>query len=174
MNRRRPTTFPQWFCLFVVAMFSSCTSKPPQPSNIPLFHAGVRTWEGRAFDRVVGYRFADSSEWRSVLRLDLHTLDLAYLQKMKRNEAVLSEAQIDQLMDAIFGPHPFSDIAMCYEPHHIFIFFDKDRPIGAFEFCFQCLQYRAWPKKDLGVHESYEKLATLCKKLGLGIKPPKR
>ena len=106
--------------------------------------------------------------------MDLHQLDMAYLQKMKRNEAVLSETQIDQLMDAIFGTHPKSDVAMCYEPHHIFIFFANDQPVGAFEFCFQCLQYRAWPKRDIGVNESYEKLAALCKKLSLGIKPPSR
>jgi hypothetical protein len=162
--------------LLIMAMavvICGCASKP-QPPKTPLSHQGIRTWEGRVFDRVVGYRFADSPEWRSVLRMDLHQLDMAYLQKMKRNEAVLSEAQIDQLMDAIFGPHPPPNLAICYEPHHIFIFFANDQPVGAFEFCLQCGQYRAWPDKTLHINESYQKLAALSRQLGLGVKPPAR
>lgn len=162
--------------MLAVAMLCSCSSPPVPPtlSKTTPPHASSRQWQGRSFDKVVGYRFADSAEWRSVIRLDLHQLDMAYLQKMKRNEAVLTEEQTDELMDAIFSKHPPSFVAICYEPHHIFVFFSKAQPVGAFEFCLQCHQYRAWPKRDLAVNESYVKLASLCRKLRLGVKPPAR
>lgn len=161
-------------CSLAVAVLCSCASRIQAPCTASLSPTRVRTWEGRAFDRVVGYRFANSAEWRSVLRLDLKQVDLAYLQKMKRNEAELNEAQTDQLMDAIHGTRPTAEPAVCYEPHHIFLFHAKDQLVGAFEFCLQCQQYRAWPRRELRVNENYVKLAALCRELGLGVKPPQR
>ncbi|MFO1484598.1 MAG: hypothetical protein U1F71_14650 [Verrucomicrobiaceae bacterium] len=163
------------FCLIAGAVLCSCSSKPPplDASKIPPTRGVGHRWEGRDFDRVVGYRFVDF-EWTSLIRYQSNELDIESLQRGKRNEAILSGPETEQLMDAIFGAHPKSDAAMCYQPHHIFIFFAKDQPIGAFEICFQCLQSRAWPKNNLNVNESFAKLAALCKQLGLGVKPPLR
>lgn len=167
------------FLLVAMAGLCNCASRPQKAPKSSLPAAGIRRWEGRTFDRVVGFRFLGLQfvglpGARNVVRADSKPLDMAGLRLAKRQEAVLSESETDQLMDAILGDHPVVDRAMCYEPHHIFIFFSKDRPIGAFEICFQCQQSTAWPRRDLHVTESYAKLATLCKKLGLSIKPPSR
>jgi hypothetical protein len=172
MKLRHFVSTAKLLILFALAALCSCASKPQNTSKSSRSNAIIRHWEGRSFDRVVGYKFVDLPGWRSVVCNGSNQLDLAGLQRAKRKEVVLSEAEIDHLWEAIFSRNPPPDRAMCYEPHHIFIFFAKDEPIGAFEVCFQCSDSRGWPKRNINVNESYQKLGALCERIGLGTKAP--
>ncbi len=167
----------QFLCvglLLVAVMISICGCVATGEAHVSQKHVcdARRQWQGQNFDRVVGYNFTDLPTWSTIVCTRSGKLNLAGLRDVKHKKVVLSAAQIDELFDAIFGKHSPPAHAMCYEPHHIFIFFEKDQPVGAFEICFRCSDYRAWPCRTMKVNESYPKLNALCKKLGLSTRAP--
>lgn len=131
-----------------------------------------RKWNGEKFDRVVGYQFKDLANSVSIAANDLGKLDMEGLQKAKVKEAVLSDSQVEELFQAIFSTASPLPVFNCYDPHHIFIFFAGEKPIGAFEVCFICHGARTWPKASMKVSESYPMLRKLCSELGLGFSRP--
>ncbi|MBL8888785.1 MAG: hypothetical protein JNL67_02320 [Planctomycetaceae bacterium] len=59
---------------------------------------------------------------------------------------LLTTAQVKKLEAAITGSHPEVGRAMCFQPHHAFVFFDKDGVIvGNIDICFLCSNYYGSP-----------------------------
>lgn len=131
-------------------------------------------WPSSRYDKVVGYQFVNYSSTSSSALADTKgRLTLARLDEVKRREAVLSNQQIDRLIDAVFIPdkEPASH-AVCYDPHHIFVFYFKGRPVAAFEACFRCMNSNCRPPSKQRIDVNYSKLAELCLELGLGVEAP--
>jgi hypothetical protein len=65
----------------------------------------------------------------------------------------LSKDQVRSLFTAITGTHAPWKGMMCDEPHHGFVFYDKNKAIiGSLTICFGCKRYRASPPGELSRH----------------------
>jgi len=93
--------------------------------------------------RVVAFRFALPDDENFSLIQD-GEFDGGSLSKLKKKEAELTENQVETLVEAVFGSHKETSSAACYDPHHIFLFFnDSDKLIQVVEVCFSCTNLRA-------------------------------
>lgn len=130
--------------------------------------------------RVVGFRFVlpgedepDSPMPSGFSLIDQSgELDLALLSELKVKEANLTAAQRDSLVAAVYGDHQITSAAACYDPHHIFVFYDEnDRIINLIEICFGCLNILTYPELDetQWLHHDFRVLARLCDEVGIGM-----
>ncbi len=66
--------------------------------------------------------------------------------RLPKDGLLLSFAQVKKLQAAVTGSHPEVEPFLCFDPHHGFVFFDKDGAIvGSIDICFQCMNYRGSP-----------------------------
>ena len=131
-------------------------------------------WPVAKYDKVVGYQFVNYGySTSSPLADSKGRLTLTRLNEVKRKEAVLSNQQVNALVDAIFIPdkEPVSH-AVCYDPHHIFVFYSKGDPVAAFEVCFRCMNSNCRPASRRETDVNYARLTQLCMELGLGTEAP--
>lgn len=141
-----------------------------QEEKFTLPPAGINGWPNKPYDKVIGYQFANP-EHKSLV--DNGALTLENLKELKRKEAVLNADQSTALLKAAFESEQFPGGALCYDPHHIIVFYLEDKAVGAVEICFHCSGARCWPEnKAIWVHTSFNELAKLTMSLGLGVKEP--
>jgi hypothetical protein len=132
--------------------------------------AGINGWPNKEYDKVVGYQFANPEE-TSFIKDD--ALNLEKLTGSKRKESALSNTQTNELLKATFEADLNGSGLMCYNPHHIIVFYSDDKPVAAIEICFQCSGVRTWPDhKARWWHTSFNDLAKLTTALGLGTSAP--
>jgi hypothetical protein len=132
-------------------------------------------WPGAPYSRVVGYAFVrdPDTKWAEFTLLSNGKLDEALLKKVKTKEVVLNAEQTQRLLKATFGYDRPTRGAACYEPHHIFVFYDPNsRPVSAIEVCFSCRWIQSTPFKEVKGND-YATLAKLSWELGLGLGSPK-
>jgi len=103
-------------------------------------------------------------------------LDIAALAGLSRERARLSDAQRETLLKAVFDPHEEALIRECYNPHHIFVFYDRaGQPVGAIEVCLSCRGVDCLPRiESEGVllhHVDFLAIATLLNDLHLSLAP---
>jgi hypothetical protein len=78
----------------------------------------------------------------------------------------LSKDQVRSLFTAITGTHTPWKGMMCDEPHHGFVFYDKNKAIkGSLTICFGCKRYRASPLGELSRHWDLDALEKLLQEL---------
>jgi|UniRef100_UPI0037841753 hypothetical protein len=133
-----------------------------------------KPWPSKSYDEVRGYQFTNPSGplvWPSpVLGA---TLNSAALEKLKRRESALNADQTRILLDATFSDRFEGVPAGCYFPHHVFVFYSKQKPVGAIEVCFMCAGKRCWPDQPKDSKTNYPQLEKLAKELGIGTEAPK-
>lgn len=99
-------------------------------------------------------------------------IDLGLLQRLKKKEAVLDQTQIKKLETAVYGNHPVFQSAACYDPHHIFVYYDSNGHVGkAIEVCFGCTKIIAHPEisSEQSSKHDFISLARLCDEIGIGM-----
>ncbi len=80
----------------------------------------------------------------------------------------LNQDEVLELRGLVTGKHKPVDRARCYEPHHGFIFYNKEKKVlGYLEFCLMCKNYRLNPPKGLSNHWDLKGLKKLVEKKGL-------
>jgi len=132
--------------------------------------AGINGWPHKAYDKVVGYQFANPDH---VSFPKDGTLALENLKDLKRKESVLNADQSTALLKAAFETDAPSGGMLCYDPHHLIVFFSEDNPVGAIEICFSCWGIRSWPEnKAIWWHTSLNDIGKLTTALGLGVRGP--
>jgi len=135
----------------------------------------VNGWPGMPYSRVIGYSFDNphsKDDVFTLLRDD--KLNEAQLKEFKTKEAPLNAAQVERLLNAAFSSKIRILGAACYEPHHVFVFYDRDaKPVAAIEICFHCDKLVSLPEKDTDWHHDFAALARLSWELGLGLGSPK-
>jgi len=131
-------------------------------------------WPSSKYDTVVGYQFVNYGYTTSSPLADVKgRLALARLNEVKRKEALLSNSQIERLLEAMFIPDTEpTQHAVCYDPHHIFVFYSRSKAVAAFEVCFRCLNSNKRPSAGRKTNVNYSMLAGLCLELGLGTDSP--
>lgn len=130
------------------------------------------TWPDKKFDCVVGYLFVNPPGEGSPFLDGKNGLDLTHLGELKRRGIELDAAYTEELFKAIDSNESPSNSFLCYDPHHIFVFYSRQRAIAAFEVCFLCSATRSWPAQPSRAVPSYRKLSDLCNRIGLGVNPP--
>lgn len=159
---RRFVGAPCLLLLLLIINLSGCVTPAPNPK-----------WPDKQFDRVVGYQFVNPPGIGSPFLAGKETASFKQLTQLKRKEAVLSAQDTDQLFEAMFSNEPPPTFAFaCYEPHHIFVFYSKQKAVAAFEVCFLCRSSSSWPSQPSASNPSFKRLATLCMKLGIGTDAP--
>jgi hypothetical protein len=151
--------------LLIFMLFSGrlLLSGEPPPKMPP---AGVNGWPGKPYDKVVGYRFENTDHLSFIQDGELR---IAKLDQQKRKETALSSGNVKTLLTASFEAEKPQGGALCYEPHHIFVFYAKTEPVGAIEICFQCLGAKCWPEnKAIWWHTDFANISKLTSALGLG------
>jgi len=80
----------------------------------------------------------------------------------------LSKKDAEKVISSITGKHEESGGTLCYEPHHGFVFYDKNRKIlGCLEVCLSCQKHRSYPKKGLSKNWNLGQLGQIIISLGL-------
>jgi hypothetical protein len=86
--------------------------------------------------------------------------------------ARLNQTQVKELLKAITGKHPEHMVALCYNPHHAFVFFDSTgKPVASFEICFECSNYYWQPQRSLNKYNyiDIKSVRKIVQELGLPI-----
>jgi hypothetical protein len=98
--------------------------------------------------------------------------DLSRLQELTVKKAELTPAQVDKLIQCLYGKNEKMFSAACYFPHHLFVFYDASgNVINTVELCFSCTGVAAspdMPKKQWYLHD-FRGLARLCDECGIGL-----
>ncbi|MEZ0274522.1 MAG: hypothetical protein ACAH88_06425 [Roseimicrobium sp.] len=98
--------------------------------------------------------------------------DLSKLRELTVKKAELTPAQIDKLIQCLYGKNEKMFSAACYFPHHLFLFYDaSDNVINAVELCFSCTGVSASPHipEKQWYHHDFRGLAKLCDECGIGL-----
>jgi hypothetical protein len=126
-----------------------------------------------AYSRVVGYTFlSDVPDNPNFTLLGDAKVNETQLQKLKTAEAILTGSQVSRLMKAASTSTIRTPGAACYEPHHIFVFYDGERAVAAIELCFSCNQLNALPAPPHRWTQNWATLAKLSWDLHLGLGSP--
>ena len=97
---------------------------------------------------------------------DLVVVDKRLHKGIFRVSEALSKDQVATLMASITGKHTPWKSMMCFEPHHGFVFYDKnDVIIGSLSICFGCKSYQASPAGELSRRWNLEGLEKLLREL---------
>lgn len=130
--------------------------------------------------RVIGYRFMIPGDDKPNLPREsgfslisqAGQLNQELLNELKVKEAQLTASQVIRLHEMVYGDHPSTSAAACYDPHHIFVFYDDDGEIkNTIEICFSCLNIHTSPELEESQwrRHDFRSLARLCDEIGIGM-----
>lgn len=106
---------------------------------------------------------------RSHSLLTDHGLDVAALSTRAVKSSILKKEVSDRVLASVNlseNPYPQAD---CYEPHHIFVFFDDNgQQVAAIELCFACNRATIMPELA-NENVDFLKLARIVTDAGLGL-----
>lgn len=155
-----------WAAALLIASLVSC-EKAPEGSGKNVKEAEM-AWNATAFTEVRAYAINTKDE---------HSFNLIILNDGTLNPdrapmegVALNPAQVERLKSAVCSDVPLHEIAACFEPHHGFLFFDKDgKIIRSISICFRCNVYRSDPS-GLAHPWDLEKLEGLFEELGIPVR----
>ncbi|MDQ8192724.1 hypothetical protein [Roseibacillus persicicus] len=85
---------------------------------------------------------------------------------------LLTVEQVEKLKRAVTAEHSPHPIAMCFYPHHAFLFYDKTGDIvGQIDVCFKCSNYSGSPQ-GYAEYWGIDRLKALFIELGIPITNP--
>lgn len=161
--------------IMLIGMLGACREQPLQTRKSPPEKSGISTvpgtWPPRGYKRVVAHRFQDTAI-ESFSMIEGGRVDASRLESLSLAEAELDEDQIERLLDGTFNKEHQLQPAACYDPHHIFLFFDaEDRVVNAIEICFGCTNISTIPELTEGqwYRHDFRSLARLCEEIGIGL-----
>ena len=98
--------------------------------------------------------------------------DFTKLRELTVKKADLTEAQIGTLIQGVYGKNEKMPPAACYDPHHLFLFYDGEgKIINVVELCFSCTNVNSSPPMPEAnwYRHDFRKLAKLCDEAGIGL-----
>ncbi len=117
------------------------------------------------FDDEIG----ESLHQRSHSLLTDYGLDVAALSTRAVKSSILKKEVSDRVLGSVYSSENQYPQADCYEPHHIFVFFDdKGQQVAAIELCFACNRATIMPKLA-NEKLDFLKLAKIVTDAGLGL-----
>ena len=133
------------------------------------------SWPQTPYAKVIGYSFK-GPEMTSVLTKS--GIDVEMLKRFTVATVGLSKSQVDRLLGAVRKPEEAFPEMLCYDPHHVFVFYsESDEEVAAIEVCFTCNGILTWPDAGMvrllsGLRCDLPTLARLANELGLGLGSP--
>ncbi len=160
-------------------LFAGCEERAAVDAPISIQESSISKSSLKAA-RVVAYRFALPVEGSAELPRESGfslinrdgSFDLAALKHLQLAEATLMPDQVSRLVDAVYDSHDVTGAAACYDPHHIFLFYDtNDVLINVVEVCFGCTNLHAQPQieKPQWCRHDFRELARICEEAGIGM-----
>lgn len=128
-------------------------------------------WPRAKYDRVVGYQYANP--WKLDGLIFNGNLLSDRLPHLKTQEKELSKEQSHKLLQITFARTNNQLGALCYMPHHLFVFYEGQKAVAAIDVCFKCDKITCWPSEEVWKTTSFAELKSLCVELGLGTDAPK-
>jgi hypothetical protein len=124
--------------------------------------------------KVVGYRFASPDHFDPSYSLITQEgrLDFATLERLKLTQATLTSTQVSRLVDAVYGPNSKTGPSACYDPHHIFLFYNANGLlVNVVEVCFGCKNLNLHPEisEQQWSRHDFRELARICDEAGIGM-----
>jgi len=145
--------------LLTAVSYGFVSSNAEEPAKAP-----EAKWPPMGYAKVVVYHFQTEKNHVQIWNKD--GLDEEALKKCTVKSAELSKSQIDDFLKAGLSDADEPPTYRCYDPHHVFVFRDKDDHfMGALEICFHCFGSRYSPARPEGKRPDYPALAKLCEKL---------
>ena len=161
-----------------LSIFAGCSKRQLVEAPILIANSQIEMSSLKA-SRVVAYQFAlpeDESGMPIETGFSLITkdgkLDIATLNNLKVAQATLTPDQVNRLVDSVYGPHRETGPAACYDPHHIFLFYDtSNKLINVVEVCFACINLRAQPQieETQWYRHDFRELARICDEAEIGL-----
>jgi hypothetical protein len=160
-------------------LFVSCKKHEEQHAPI-VIQESVIAMDALKAAKVVAYRFAIPGEGDTEspqetgfsLISQEGVLDFALLNKLEQAKATLTSEQVNRLVDAVYdGRHKETGPAACYDPHHVFLFYNSDNVvINVVEVCFGCINLRGQPQigEEQWYRHDFRELARICDESGIG------
>jgi hypothetical protein len=140
-------------------------------AEAPASKGGI-SWPGVKYDKVVAYYFTAKPEAHEFSVMSERGLLEPELAAHKAKEKKMSPAEVDRLLKATFSfaPEYRWPKSACYNPHHVFVFYDKGgKAVAAYEICLECLGCIFWPEPKEKIEAvDYIGISKLLGGLGLG------
>ena len=155
---------------FLISIFVvGCSRQSDSSTTTQRRYHGAYKWPSVPYSKVVGYQF-EIPKLPDDLLID-GSLDTEKLKLYTIKSAELDKEQAVQLLGAVLEPQSPIGPALCFSPHHVFVFYAEDQaPVAAVEICFGCMQVKTWPHAvRSSVGHDFEALASLAVELGLGL-----
>ncbi len=165
--------------LLAVILFVGCEPDPKE-NAVPRSGENSSTGGLNSGARVVGFRFALPGDDEpgvpvpsgfSLIQSD-GNINFEQLDELKRKQATLSNTQVGKLVSAVHNAENKTSPAACYDPHHIFLFYDDAEQVTkVIEICFSCTKIRTQPEltEDQWYRHDFRALARLCEEIGIGL-----
>jgi hypothetical protein len=142
MNRRA-LRFSLMLSLMVLVFalgLGACTQRYPA-SPTPPSYAGH--WPGKPYATVRGYAY----DFMQAPGRPFIVGGVMHPGVIDPQGKLLSAEQSRRLLAAVTSDRGTGFRALCYYPHHAFVFFNAaGRPVGSLDVCFTCGTYEHWPK----------------------------
>lgn len=130
----------------------------------PALAFGEKQWPGVEFTEVKGYIYSVNPLTGTDIVSD------GKLNPSVEKVVRLSPKQVPRIALAIHEQEKGGVVALCYEPHHAFVYFDKlGRPVAWMELCYKCNQWSSFPALPENKIVKLPALTPLCRELGLPL-----
>ena len=166
------------FLIICSILVISCKNEPTPKALVNVRHSLV-SQDLLTSSKVVAYRFALPGEGSGQLVESGFSLfnaegqlNLEQLERLKVKEAILTSDQTERFVEAVYAEEDVTSAAACYDPHHIFLFYDDSGSlINVVEVCFSCYNLHAFPVLDKSIwrRHDFRTLARLCDEIGIGM-----
>jgi hypothetical protein len=124
-------------------------------------------WLPREIHEVRAYVYDCSQEENNVTLLSQGRLHKGVINE---SGARLSVEQVERLKNALRSSEKRGPSALCYFPHHGFIFFDKEgNAMGHIELCFKCGNVRSSPEGLPDVQWNWKEIREILGELKIPI-----
>lgn len=158
--------------LTLVLLSSSSCAQDKSTENVEWSNKVTGSWPNKGVAKIVAHRFTLPERSQGFSMMSDSRVNLTALKKLSVKSAELTAKQRTTFLSAALSKEVGLSPAACYDPHHIFLLYDKKgQLINAFEVCFSCTNVRALPdfKEEHWRHHDWKALAFLCDEIGIGL-----
>ncbi|MFD2160043.1 hypothetical protein ACFSW8_14135 [Rubritalea tangerina] len=159
-NNKRKLNMPDWaFCVaYVLRDADQREQRPNPPSSDDPFSGDSETWIPN-----------------NILRRG-HIVDVASLISRTTAQKILDKETTARFIGAISEQTKKNLVMDCYDPHHIFVFYDHyGKPVSAIEICLTCGRVKMLPSQSVRHDNLYgtdlELIAEILDSIKLSLHP---
>lgn len=153
---------------------TACAEENPAKGKDKIEWSNMVTgsWPPKDVTKIVAHRFKLPKGSQGFSFISESRVNLTALKKLSVKSSELTSAQKKKFHKAALSKDRGLSAAACYDPHHIFLLYDKEgQLINVLEVCFSCTNVRALPELEekYWYHHDWKALAYLCEEVEIGL-----